>query len=212
MLCGLDDSRGMERGKTFLHWGPMFSGKTTAVMEHLKKAVYAGKRVIAVRHISDIRYDNTLVVSHDGQKMSAINMDTLEDPKCVPPDVEVIGIDEGHFQKGLAKFCEYWNERGVEVCVAALHTTFDNKLWPEVVQLLPLCSATKFHHAVCVLCGNTQACRTKNLARMPETGVLVGGEDMYVSTCFTCQSKEVSEDILLKRKEIIERIKDLFPN
>lgn len=202
----------MKRGKTILHSGPMFSGKTTALFEDMKKEIHSNHRVQLIRFENDTRYDANMAASHDGVKMKAILASSLvEDPELLQEDVTVIGIDEGHFFAGLSEFCDRWNKKGVHIYVSGLLTNFKNELWPEITKLLPICTNILFHQAKCINCGDP-ACRSKAIQIMPSNGILIAADDAYVPTCFDCQDKEISQDKQLKRKNNMEIINNLFRN
>jgi thymidine kinase len=83
--------------------GPMFAGKTSELFRILNRWMLAGRNCVLVKHSSDSRYTDTddegpVVVSHDGRKMEAVNLENFsEDLDYQFGSYEVIGIDEGQF-------------------------------------------------------------------------------------------------------------------
>ena len=46
--------------------GPMFSGKTTRIIELHKQYTYCNIPVILINHVSDVRYgENNMITTHD---------------------------------------------------------------------------------------------------------------------------------------------------
>ena len=45
--------------------GPMFSGKTEELIRRMRRAQIAGQKVEIFKPVSDVRYDDEEVVSHD---------------------------------------------------------------------------------------------------------------------------------------------------
>ena len=51
-------------GRLVVICGCMFAGKTTRLIELLRTAAAAGRRVLAVKHADDTRYDPTRLATH----------------------------------------------------------------------------------------------------------------------------------------------------
>ena len=202
----------MKKGLRILITGPMFSGKSAELFRRLKKHAQVGNTVWLISHIIDDRYTKKqMASSHDGETMLCSKVNSLEqDPRDIPEDVSVIGIDECQFFDGLASFCNRWTEKGVTIIAAGLHTTFEGKMWPNVVELLPQLDDIVYCHAICIICGSEMASRSKAIQKMPENGVLVGADESYTATCSTCFDKDVTKDHLQKRANNVKTIKKLF--
>ena len=69
--------------------GPMFSGKTTLLIQHYKKFSYIGKNVAVVNYVDDVRYHESLLSTHDKIMIPCIFAKTLQ---------ELCGLD-GDFQR-----------------------------------------------------------------------------------------------------------------
>lgn len=63
--------------------GPMFSGKTTALLARVASEEAAGRKVMLLKSALDDRYGASIVVSHDGkQRVRATGQTTLRRPSC----------------------------------------------------------------------------------------------------------------------------------
>jgi thymidine kinase len=195
----------------------MFGGKTSELFSILRKYALIGKKVVLIRHESDDQRHSSkrsIGRSHDGTQMIAISETTLaEDPINMNPGVEVIGIDEGQFFPHLLEFCLRWRQKGALIYISALNAKADNTSWPEVDRLYPRVDNIIFKHGICIICGDDQASRSKNIVQITnKDGVMVGGDESYVSMCSRCQEqdKEVTEEHLRKRREGVMQSKSLF--
>ena len=202
-------------GSVELELGPMFSDKTTSLMFKLKKYYITGKKTILIKHTRDTRKKNHrhLNTSHDGLCMNAINVSSLEQDPEISEDIEVIGVDEGHFFPHLHEFCLRWLPKGVTIIIAALNGTYERKPFPVISKLIPLADNIIFHHSVCVICSAKDAScsvKTNVEAEVDENGILVGGDDMFTVTCSRCYSKEITKEHLEARKKIVEEAKKLI--
>lgn len=193
----------MKRGgaDTVLYVGPMFSGKTNAVIRDLKSALLKGEVVAMIKHGKDTRYSRqALVRSHDHCTVHAIVVDSLEqDPASLPPGVTCIGVDEGQFFHGLHDFCRRCNARGISVRVAACNTRTDRSPFPlsDVGRLVEWGATVSQCFATCVCCGSERATLTR-LARedMDDHGTVVGGAERYVAVCMACEDAPITPDHL----------------
>lgn len=202
----------MSTGRVELICGPMFSGKTTAMMRRMKAAVMGGKRVCVIVSDLDTRYTRKdMVSSHDGLRMQAMRVKTLKEPPLnMPDDVDLIGVDEGHFLEGLAWFCQSQALLGRDVVVAALKADADRRGWPHVMELVPIADTITTLHAVCVHCQRDASC-SKRLAAPMKGGssVDVGADDKYVATCFGCWPRPIPAHVLQRRAAQIAVVRDM---
>ena len=59
--------------------GPMFSGKTEELIRRLKRALIAKKNVVIFKPITDDRYSNNKIVSHNNNSIESVNIDKIDD-------------------------------------------------------------------------------------------------------------------------------------
>ena len=45
--------------------GPMFSGKTSWILQKYDQHLYCGNKVMVINHSEDVRYDSTMLSTHD---------------------------------------------------------------------------------------------------------------------------------------------------
>ena len=59
--------------------GPMFSGKTTKLIEIYNRCVEENVNVVAINYVADTRYHNTLLSTHDKQMIPCIQCMKLDE-------------------------------------------------------------------------------------------------------------------------------------
>ncbi|GAQ80919.1 Thymidine kinase [Klebsormidium nitens] len=174
-------------GSIHLIMGPMFAGKTTALLARMQDAVSAGKKIALVKSGIDVRYGLTDVVSHDGTRMPCLAVNTLQDFRTTIGDaeydeLEVIGIDEAQFFSDLDAFCRQAADRDhKELVVAGLDGDFKRRKFGQLLDLVPTADSIVKLSATCELC-KQPASFTLRTTEETETQV-VGGADKYMPVC-----------------------------
>src|SRR5262245_33625483 len=89
-------------GKLEVICGSMFSGKTEELMLRLRRAEYAKKNVVTIKHKIDNRKSFSCIVSHSGVQREACSLGSCGEglqalSDLVNDAVDVIGIDEIQF-------------------------------------------------------------------------------------------------------------------
>src|ERR1044072_9166665 len=78
--------------------GPMFSGKSEALIRRLRRARIARKRVQVFKPVIDNRYSRDEIVSHADQRLEACVIESAKGLlQSLDWRTEVIGIDESNF-------------------------------------------------------------------------------------------------------------------
>ena len=93
--------KNISMGRLVLITGPMFSGKTSRLIELLEREILAGRNTLLFKPEIDKRYDTTFVTTHKGMRLPAIVLNTDNDGVKkmyeLSKNVDVIGIDEAQF-------------------------------------------------------------------------------------------------------------------
>jgi thymidine kinase len=165
--------------------GPMFSSKTTTMFNRIRRAQHAGQRTTIFKYDKDLRYDDdiTLACSHDGIKMEAIPIHSLEGIGL--PDSDVIGFDEGQFLIGLPEWAHAAANAGKRVVIAALDSMFNMNPWPVTNALIPISEQITKLSAICYRC-KQDAAFTKRIDNTNTAAEDIGGADKYVASCRKC--------------------------
>jgi len=92
--------RGEYGGSIEVICGSMFSGKTEELIRRLKRAEIAKLKVEIFKPATDIRYDETAVVSHNYNSIPSTPVNSSAEILLLSADTQVIGIDEAQFFDG----------------------------------------------------------------------------------------------------------------
>jgi len=176
--------------------GSMFSGKTEEMIRRLRRAEYAKKKVLTIKHKIDNRKSYSCIVSHDGETREAYPITSCEEGldallNLADPSVDVIGIDEiQFFPEGTIAIIEQFIDMGKRVIVAGLDTDFRGEPFGIVPYLMAIADSVTKLHAICVVCGgeanHTQRLVNGEPADYNERTILVGGEECYEARCRRC--------------------------
>lgn len=174
--------------------GSMFSGKTSELINRIKRARIAGYEVTVFSPDIDDRYDETSICSHDELRIRANVLPTNADGAeqlIERADGDVIAIDEvNFFTEDIIPAIEELADNGKTVIISGLDQTFLGEPFTPVPKLMALADTVEKRQAICAQCGNLA---TKN--QLLENGepvtesdktVVVGGDSMYEPRCREC--------------------------
>jgi len=174
--------------------GPMFAGKSSAVLQRIRRANVINRKVFIVTSILDTRYDVKAgaVYTHDKESVRAnsLGVNNLEDIFKLGEfhHADLIIIEEAQFFNGL-----YDIVRGAvevfrkDVIVVGLDGDSDRRPFGEILQLIPLADTLTRLRALCKKCGDgTEGIFTllnsEEEAEKKEQ-IFVGGADKYMAVC-----------------------------
>jgi len=175
-------------GKLNLILGPMFSGKSTTLLNRYRRYKIAGKKCLLVKYSKDNRYSDKQIVTHDNLRYDAISCNELKDIKNIIDEYEVICIDEIQFYIDGAHYADLWVNNGKIVEACGLNGDYLRLPFQQISLMIPRVDNITFMTAVCQETGD-DAIFTKRLVK--EYGQeLIGSDDIY---------KAVSRKIYLKK-------------
>ena len=135
--------------------GSMFSGKTEELIRRLKRAKFANQKVIIFKPMTDIRYSENKVVSHDANEIFSHSVKTANDILDSINDIDVVAIDEAQFfDMEIVDVCNQLANNGVRVIVAGLDMDFMGKPFGPMPNLMAVAEFVTKVHAICVETGN----------------------------------------------------------
>ncbi|XP_052178078.1 thymidine kinase a [Diospyros lotus] len=167
--------------------GPMFAGKTTALLRRINSEGSNGRNVAMIKSSKDTRYAVDSVVTHDGTKFPCWALPNLLSFSQkfgleAYEKLDVIGIDEAQFFDDLYDFCCNAADRdGKIVIVAGLDGDYLRRSFGSVIDLMPLADSITKLTARCELCGKKAFFTFR---KIDETKTeLIGGSDVYMPVC-----------------------------
>jgi thymidine kinase len=191
----------LEEGYLELILGPMFSGKTTQIIQIHNNYSYIGKKVVVINFSEDKRYHDTMLSTHDRKMIPCILSDDLIDiwSNTLNPhyselnEADVILINEGQFFKGLKDVVlDMVEKQGKIVYICGLDGDFKRQKFGELLDLIPYCDKVSKLTSLCSVCRNGKkglfSCRLTK-----ETAQVVIGSDNYKPLCRSCYLDNTNE-------------------
>ncbi|KAL6975623.1 Thymidine kinase a [Sarracenia purpurea var. burkii] len=167
--------------------GPMFAGKTTALLRRIKSEGNDGRNVAMIKSSKDTRYAVDSVVTHDGTKFPCWALPNLLSFKQkfgaeAYDKLEVIGIDEAQFFDDLYEFCcKAADCDGKTVIVAGLDGDYLRRSFGSVLDIIPLADSITKLTARCEHCGKRAFFTLRKIDEAKTE--LIGGADVYMPVC-----------------------------
>jgi len=158
--------------------GCMFSGKTEELIRRLKRAEFARQKVEIFKPISETRYHEEEVVSHDSNSIRSTPVESSSNILLLANDVEVVGIDEAQFfDDNLPNVCNQLANSGVRVIVAGLDMDYTGKPFGPMPHMLAVAEYVTKVHAICVKTGKLASFSHKKAGNSKQ--VELGEKDLY---------------------------------
>ena len=165
--------------------GSMFSGKTEELIRRLKRAKIARQNVEIYKPVTDVRYSETEVVSHDENSIRSTPIENSATILMLAEDVDVIGIDEAQFfDNGIIDVVTKLANKGIRIIIAGLDMDFKGNPFGPVPGLMAVADHITKLHAICVRCGNIAQFSFRFSEK--EQVVLLGEKDNYEPLCRSC--------------------------
>lgn len=184
--------------------GPMFSGKTSKLVEIYKQCLFCSIPVAVINHSIDTRYHNNLLSTHDKVMIPCIQTNKLkdiwqyneviDDSDIILPyiddsikliNADVIIINEGQFFDDLLPAVEHMLQHNKKIYVGGLDGDFERKKFGQILDLIPLCDKVTKMTSLCGICKNgTPGIFSKRISSEKEQTVV--GSDNYIPVCRAC--------------------------
>ena len=170
--------------------GPMFSGKTSTLINIYKHYLLYNKNVCIVNYAMDKRYSENKIMTHDKVGIDCMFLENLSD--IVSNDYDIILINEGQFFGDIVEVVKQWvDQDGKRIHIAALDGDFRRKPFQVISELIPLCDSLLKRKALCIDCKDgTEAIFSLRYRDEAMSKVIqIGGSDAYKPVCRTCYQK-----------------------
>ena len=182
--------------------GPMFSGKTSKLLETYKQCKFCNIPVTIINHVIDNRYHNTMVSTHDQLMAPCLQACELNDiwtdngfkksgekkdlwAHGAVRDSEVILINEGQFFPDLYDVVVDMLAHNKKIYICGLDGDFERKKFGQILDLIPLCDKVTKLTSLCSQCKNgTPGIFSMRLTN--ETAQTIVGSDNYIPVCRKC--------------------------
>jgi thymidine kinase len=173
--------------------GPMFSGKTTRLIERYNELIKSGKKCIAINYALDTRYGENKIVSHDGLNIDCLSIKDLDEISIDLNDnnsdfskAEYILINEAQFFTNLKTNIMYLiNISKKNVILCGLDLDYKREKFGELMDLGSIATKIEYLRGKC----NTKKCNypsqfTHRLVECDQQ-ILIGTNE-YIPVCEEC--------------------------
>lgn len=176
--------------------GPMFSGKTTELLEIYKKCKFCNISVSIINHNFDNRYHDTMLSSHNKIMAPCIPTDKISSlwsqknttSYNILRNSDVILINEGQFFPDLYESVIDMLKSNKKIYICGLDGDFERKKFGYILDLIPLCDSIRKLKSLCSICRNgTEGIFSMRLTGETEQTVI--GVDNYIPVCRNCYEK-----------------------
>jgi thymidine kinase len=187
--------------KLVLILGPMFSGKTSSLISELTRYVDVDIPVAYINSSEDTRAERFSTHNSSFSEIST-KIQTFKTTKLLELDEEqiekygVLAVDESQFFDDLIPFTKRWLMRKKIIYVAGLDGDIHQKIFGDLVHLIPYASEVRKLNAVCDPCRkHSKIVNAPFTIRLSCPGrvnpdndekKLIGGKDIYVPVCSDC--------------------------
>jgi thymidine kinase len=185
--------------------GPMFAGKSSAIISRVRRAEAIGWKTLVVTSAEDNRYENkdvtARIMTHDKAGISAIGLSRLKEILDHPEysSARLIIIEEAQFFPDLYYLVLQMLEKdGKNLVVVGLDGDSSRRPFGDMIKLVPLADEVQKLTSLCKKCGDgTPALFSCCLRDREGRGqIFVGGPEVYEPMC----RKHYLENSLLASK------------
>ena len=195
--------------------GPMFSGKTTRIMDIYKKYTFCDIKTMVINYEKDTRYSDDMLSSHDQIMIPCIKALTLQDVVNITDasaistlslaasvtgkhaieflEAKAILINEGQFFADIVE----WVKLAVEkyhknVYICGLNSDFKRQKFGNWLDLEAISDNVVMLHSFCSKCKRRPAIFSHRLSKEQELEVI--GSDCYIPVCRKCYNVLTKSD------------------
>lgn len=183
-----------KKGTLTVYAGPMYAGKTTALIAELESSLESNSNVLVIKPSIDNRYSDEDIVSHDGVSLQTVTGHKVKrlpiNGELLPVDIEnidVLLIDEAQFFTDLCyNWVAVYLERGIDVVAVGLDMDSEGRPFGSMPHLLTLANNVYKLAGVCSVCSDEATRTFRKLSAHSSEQVLIGGIETYEPRCLTC--------------------------
>jgi len=188
--------------------GPMFSGKTSKLLEIYKQCIFCNIPVCIINHSIDTRYSETMLSSHDKLMAPCLRTKELNELWTLDKNdftdhqiykmnqllknSKVILINEGQFFPDLCEVVLDMLKENKRVYICGLDGDFERKKFGSILDLIPYCDSITKLTSLCSLCKNgTRAIFSMRLTHEKQQTLV--GSDNYIPVCRSCYDNQYAK-------------------
>ncbi len=170
----------------------MFAGKSEELIRLARRSLYAKKKVQVFKPTIDNRYDEQMVVSHEGAKHEALPVNSVSELRSrIDKETDVVLIEEVQFfDPSIVDLVVELADNGVEVACAGLDQDFRRKPFGPMPTLMAVADEVVKLRAICMKCGAPASHTYRQINGRPahtnDPIILIGATESYEARCRNC--------------------------
>jgi len=174
--------------------GPMFSGKTSRLLELYRQYNQCNLNIVVINHSIDNRYNHSsILTNHDKISIPCIsvsNISSIWNNESSPyfkqlREADIILINEGQFFEDIYDSVKDMINYNKYIYISGLDGDFKREKFGKILDLIPLCDKVTKLTSICGFCKNG----TKglfSLRKTAEQNQTLVGVDEYIPVCRQC--------------------------
>ena len=177
-------------GRLELIIGPMFSGKTSRLIQLYNEAILKHDDVLGINYDKDIRYSKTHIVSHDQHSMPSVNVNQLIEINIdyntaqLFEKANIIFINEAQFFKQLKPWVlQYLENTDKTFILCGLDSDFKRERFGDLLDLVPHADKVTKLYGTCSVCSE-KSLYTHRVSHEQHQEVI--GNINYIPVCRAC--------------------------
>ena len=159
--------------------------KLGKILHELDRQLIAGKDVKMFKPSIDDRFGTNTVATRSGGKVSAININSIDELENYDADIYV--IDEFQFLNGNVSTIEKLAEKGKKFYISGLNLTAEKKPFGKMGDLMCIADNIQMMTSICEICKCENA--VFSFFKGGKTGDIFIGDSEYIPVCRNCYEK-----------------------
>ena len=167
--------------------GPMFAGKSSAILSRIRRSRAIGKTVMVITSSLDNRYSVQSITSHDKDSIPAKAVDSLVPCLKMPEfmHASLIIVEEAQFFSDLRWFVEDALALHKNLVLCGLDGDTEAKPFGQILDCIPLADSVVKMTALCEVCADGTAAIFTGLRPSSSKNeiISVGAAEKYIPLC-----------------------------
>lgn len=179
-----------------LIYGPMFSGKTTKLIElyNNSKSMYGEEKCVAINYKLDTRYGINKIITHDGKKIDCYSLIDIDDfinnseTRDIILNAQYIFINEGQFFENIDKTVIHLHSvLGKDVILCGLDLDYKREKFGSMMNLISNASQVFKLTGTCKICKGESEYSHRVVYNYLQIFI---GSNEYIPLCLQCYNRE----------------------
>lgn len=168
--------------------GPMKCGKSTRLINEAFRQKHTGQNIKVFKPLIDNRYSENFVCDRNGDKIEALNIESINDIKKY--DADMYFIDEFQFLSGDITAIQDLVAEGKKFYIAGLNLTSERKPFGRMGDIMCNADNVQMLTSICECCKKDNA--VYSFYKGGKVQDIQIGDSEYIPVCSTCYNKLIN--------------------